>query len=57
MRVLRFFFNTLVYGTGYAVLNDLIHRPQPLNEEKFMGRLCSRNTIFTHYSAVVAVLG
>jgi hypothetical protein len=34
MRVLRFFFNTLVYGTGYAVLNDLIHRPQPLDEEK-----------------------
>lgn len=34
MRVLRFVFNTLVYGTGYAVLNHLIHEPKPLDEEK-----------------------
>src|SRR5579859_4917925 len=34
MRPLRILRDTLLHGTAYAVLNDLIHRPTPLDEWK-----------------------
>lgn len=34
MRPLRFLRDLAIHGTGYAVLNDLIHRPRPLDEER-----------------------